>query len=136
MKLLYTVSLALLSWSSISVGATFARPLAVGTYQGPGNHTIFIGSTGDRICYQSTSQGLVVSSVTPDPSHHGMYRLDGNPNFALYQPSPNTLLYGELNQLTRAKAIAGGSNPDEALLQNCLSANGPFFKKSQQNRGG
>jgi hypothetical protein len=136
MKPLYTLSLSLLSWSSIAMGAAFAKPLTNGTYQGPGNHTIFIGSAGDRICYQSTSQGVMVSSVRPDPSHHGMYRLDGNPNFALYQPSPNTLLYGELNQLTQAKAIDRGSNPDATLLQTCLSANGPFFKKSQQNRGG
>jgi hypothetical protein len=128
MKPLYTVSLGLVSWLSIAVGAALAKPLTVGAYQGPGNHTIFIASAGDRICYQSTSREVTVSSVTPDPAHHGMYRLDGNPNFALYQPSANTLLYGELNQLTQAKAISLGSNPDQTLLKKCLSSNGPFFK--------
>lgn len=136
MKPLYTVSLALLSWVSISMGAALAKPLTVGAYQGPGKHQIFIASTGDRICYQSINRGVIVSSVTPDPAHQGMYRLDGNPNFALYQPSPNTLLYGELNQLNQAKAIVPGASPDQSLLQQCLSANGPFFKKSLENRGG
>jgi hypothetical protein len=127
MNPLYTVSLALLSWLSLSMGAALAKPLTVGAYQGPGNHRIFIASAGDRICYQSINKGGLVSSVTADPTHQGMYRLDGNPNFALYQPSPNTLLYGELNQLTKAKAISQG-NPDETLLKKCLSSSGPFFK--------
>jgi hypothetical protein len=137
MKPLYTTAgLAFLSWLSISMGAALAKPLTVGAYQGPGNHRIFIASMGDRICYQSMNQGVMVSSVTPDPAHRNMYRLDGNPNFALYQPSPNTLLYGELNQLTKAKAVTQGSNPDVTLLNKCLSVSGPFFKKSQDNRGG
>ncbi len=136
MKSLYTVSLALGGWLTLSMGAALAKPLTVGAYQGPGNHWIFIASAGDRICYQSINRGVMVSSVTPDPTHQGMYRLDSNPNFALYQPSSNTLLYGELNQLTKAKAIAQGGRPNESLLKQCLSANGPFFKKSIENRGG
>jgi hypothetical protein len=136
MKPLYTISLALVSWSLISIGAALAKPLTVGAYQGPGNHTMFIASTGDRICYQSMNRGITVASVAPDPAHRGMYRLDGNPNFALYQPSANTLVYGELNQLTRAKAISLSNNPDETLLKKCLSSSGPFFKKSLNNRGG
>jgi hypothetical protein len=130
MKLFPTVSLALLSWLSIFVGSSVAKPLTVGTYLGPGNHTILIASIGDRICYQSMNRGITVSSVQPDPTHQGMYRLDGVPNFALYQPSPNTLLYGELNQLTQAKAVAKGANADETLLRKCLGSSGPFFKKS------
>jgi hypothetical protein len=136
MKPLYTVSLALVSWLLIPRGAALAKPLTVGAYQGPGNHTIFIASTGDRICYQSMNRGMTVASVVPDPTHHGMYRLDGNPNFALYQPSANTLLYGELNQLAKAKAISLSANPGETLLKRCLSTSGPFFKKSLDNRGG
>lgn len=120
----------------MAMGAALAKPLTMGAYQGPGNHRIFIASAGDRICYQSINRGVMVSSVTPDPAHQGMYRLDGNPNFALYQPSPNTLLYGELNQLTKAKAIAQEVGPNESLLKQCLNANGPFFKKSPENRGG
>jgi hypothetical protein len=135
MKLLPTASLAVLSWLSIFMGASVAKPLTVGTYLGPDNHTMTIASIGDRICYQSMNRGITVSSVQPDPTHQGMYRLDGRPNFALYQPSPNTLLYGELNQLTQAKAIAQSANADRTLLQKCLGSSGPFFKTSQQVGG-
>jgi hypothetical protein len=136
MKPLYSISLALVSWPLISIGSALAKPLTVGAYQGPGNDTIVIASTGDRVCYQSMNRGITVASVAPDPAHRGIYRLDGNPNFALYQPSANTLLYGELNQLTQAKAVSLSSNPDETLLKKCLSSSGPFFKKSLDNRGG
>jgi hypothetical protein len=95
-----------------------------------------IASAGDRICYQSVNRGAMVSSVTPDPAHNGMYRLDGIPGFALYQPSPNTLLYGELNQLSKAKAVAQDAGADETLMQKCLSSSGTFFKRMSDNRGG
>lgn len=137
MKLLLPfASLTLLSWLSILAGASVAKPLIGGVFLGPGNHRMVIASAGDRICYQSVNRGAMVSSVTPDPAHKGMYRLDGIPGFALYQPSPNTLLYGELNQLSQAKAITQGVGADETLLQKCLSSSGTFFKKSSDNRGG
>jgi hypothetical protein len=137
MKLLLPVAgLTLLSWLSILTQVSVAKPLMGGVFLGPGNHRMVIASSGDRICYQSVNRGVMVSSVTPDPVHKGMYRLDGIPNFALYQPSPNTLLYGELNQLSKAKAIAQDAGTDEALLQKCLSSSGAFFKKSSNNRGG
>jgi hypothetical protein len=137
MKLLFPVAgLTLLSWLSILSGVSVAKPLTGGVFLGPGNHTIVIASEGDRICYQSIHRGVMVSSVTPDPTHNGMYRLDGMPGFALYQPSANTLVYGELNQLSKAKAIAQAPNADVALLQKCLSSSGTFFTKSPDHRGG
>lgn len=137
MKPLFPVaSLALLSWLSVLAGVSEAKPLTGGVFLGPGNHTMVIASSGDRICYQSVNRGTMVSSVTPDPTHKGMYRLDGIPNFALYQPSPNTLLYGELNQLSKAKAVAQAPPTDATLLQKCLGSSGIFFKQSSDNRGG
>ncbi len=137
MKLLFSVaSLTLLSWLSVLTQVSVAKPLMGGVFLGPGNHRMVIASAGDRICYQSVHRGVMVSSVTPDPVHKDMYRLDGIPNFALYQPSPNTLLYGELNQLSKAKATAQGADIDDTLLQKCLSSSGTFFKKSSNNRGG
>lgn len=135
MKPLSIVSLVFLGWLSILVESVAAKPLLGGVYLGPDNHTIVIASSGDRICYQSVNRGITVSSVTPDPSHQGMYRLEGVPNFALYQPSANTLLYGELNQLTQAKAVAQGAKPDDELMKKCLGSSGPFFKKSLSNVG-
>jgi hypothetical protein len=137
MKLLLPfASLTLLSWLSILAGVSVAKPLIGGVFLGSGNHTMIIASAGDRICYQSVNRGVMVSSVTPDPEHKGMYRLDGIPGFALYQPSANTLLYGELNQLSKAKAISQSPKMDASLMQKCLSSSGTFFKKSSDNRGG
>ena len=137
MKSLFSIaSLTLLGWLSILAGVSVAKPLTGGVFLGPGNHTMVIASSGDRICYQSINRGVMVSSVTPDPTHKGMYRLDGMPTFALYQPSANTLLYGELNQLSRAKAIAQDAGADEMLLKKCLNSSGMFFQKSSDNRGG
>jgi hypothetical protein len=128
MKLHSIVSLALLGWLSVFVGSAVAKPLTGGVFLGPDNHTIVIASSGDRICYQSLNRGGMVASVTPDPAHQGMYRLDGKPNFALYQPSTNTLVYGELNQLARAKAVDQSANSNDGLMKKCLGSRGPFFE--------
>lgn len=78
----------------------------------------------------------MVSSVTLDTSHRDVYRLDGIPTFALYQPSPNTLLFGEESQLAKAKVVSDAADDISPLLQECLTSKGTFFKQSMGNLGG
>jgi hypothetical protein len=130
------ITVATLTWISLLTHSSIAKPLSNGVFLGPDSHKIQIVSSGDRICYQSQGRSVMVSSVTLDASHRGVYRLDGIPTFALYQPSPNTLLFGEESQLARAKVVSNTVDAIDPLLQQCLASKGTFFKKSMGNLGG
>ncbi len=130
------IGLATLSWISLLTPTSLAQPLKSGIFLGPGQQKIQIASQGDRVCYQSLNKSGMVSSATPDPKYRGFYRLDGLPTFALYQPSPNTLLYGELNQLAKAQVVDQSTETMSSLLKECLASKGNFFKKLTRNLGG
>jgi hypothetical protein len=122
------VGIATLSWISLLTHSLLAQPLKSGIFLGPNQQKIQIASQGDRVCYQSLNQSGMVSSATPDPKYRGFYRLDGIPTYALYQPSPNTLLYGELSQLAKAQAVSQSSEVISPVLQECLASKGSFSK--------
>jgi hypothetical protein len=130
------IAIATLTWISLLTHSSIAKPLSNGVFLGPGSSKMQIASSGDRICYQSLGQSMMVSSVTPDTSHRNVYRLDGIPTFALYQPSPNTLLFGEESQLAKAKVVSDTVHSISPLLQECLASQGTFFKQSMGNLGG
>jgi hypothetical protein len=130
------ITIATLTWISLLTHSSIAQPLSSGVFLGPGSSKIQIASSGDRICYQSLGRSMMVSSVTLDTSHRDVYRLDGIPTFALYQPSPNTLLFGEESQLAKAKVVSNTVDSISPLLKECLASKGTFFKQSMGNLGG
>jgi hypothetical protein len=130
------ITIATLTWISLLTHSSIAKPLSSGVFLGPDSHKIQIVSSGDRICYRSQGRSTMVSSVTLDTSHRDIYRLDGIPTFALYQPSPNTLLFGEESQLAQAKIVSNTVDAIDPLLKQCLASKGTFFKQSMGNLGG
>lgn len=140
MKLLHNLigvgSISILLGNLMADPSLAALPLQVGVYHGGGSRYIQIAQQNNRICYKGMSpNGVTIASVAPHAKQQNFYAIYGMQDLVLLQSDINTLLFGQVNQLSTYKADYSFSRDIDPNLQKCLNSQEPFRQQFSGSRG-